>query len=282
MASPRSRNWCWTIFPSESYEISEATVLDLAAGGCRYAIWQLERCPTTSRLHFQGYSEFNSALRPGGVKLFLGHNHAHVEVRRGPRAAAINYCRKDDTRVAGPWELGSSVITPGARSDLSELAGEISAGKSLSSIRRDDPVQYVKYRNGIKDLVFHASKERAKVFRELEVLVYYGDAGTGKTRSATQDFGDYYILDQGDRLWFDGYEGEETLIIDDFYGWVKYGVLLRLLDGHQYRCEIKGGFTYALWKRVVITSNKHPSEWFAVGLTPALERRITTIRHFEL
>ena len=41
-------------------------------------------------------------------------------------------------------------------------------------------------------------------------------------------------------LWFDGYRGQKTLILDDFYGWLKYGDLLKILEGHPYRCQMKG------------------------------------------
>lgn len=277
----QARNWCWTIHLAEENN-DESSVLDLSPADCRYSVWQLERCPTTGRLHFQGYSEFRGAKRLRGVKHFLGHPTAHCERRNGPRLAAITYCKKSDTRVAGPWEIGSADVTPGRRTDLNELAEQIQLGKSLSEVRRDDPVNYIKYRKGIESLVFATGKEKSKEFRSVEVLVYWGDAGSGKTRAAVENASDYYILDQGERVWFDGYEGETTLIIDDFYGWIKYGQLLRILDGYQYRCEIKGGFTYAMWTKVIITSNKEPVEWYAVGLTPALERRITETIHYEI
>ena len=32
---------------------------------------------------------------------------------------------------------------------------------------------------------------------------------------------------------------------------------------------------------MVITSNKPPEEWYAQGLNPALERRLTQVREFE-
>ena len=125
-------------------------------------------------------------------------------------------------------------------------------------------------------------KKQSKQFRNVQVEIYVGEAGSGKTRKAIEEAGDdYYILDQSERVWFDGYDYEKTLIIDDFYGWIKYGQLLRILDGHQYRCEIKGGFKYAAWTKVIITSNAQPNEWYQKGLTPALQRRISNITRFD-
>ena len=45
--------------------------------------------------------------------------------------------------------------------------------------------------------------------------------------------------------------------------------------------EVKGGFAWAVWTTVVITSNIHPSGWYqGVNLAP-LERRINEIRLLE-
>jgi hypothetical protein len=111
--------------------------------------------------------------------------------------------------------------------------------------------------------------------------VYHGPPGTGKTRKALEENKEYYLLDNsGGPVWFDGYEGEETLVIDDFYGWIKYNFILRLLDGHPCRLPIKGGFTYAGWTTVIITSNVHPDSWYKCD-TQAMHRRITSIDYIE-
>lgn len=275
----RLRNWCFTKFVEEEKDYN-----DIIHGEdrVRCAIWQLERSPSTGRLHLQGYAEFTSAVRMAQVKSILGDDTVHLEARRGTREQAIAYCRKDETRVRGPWEFGNlDSVQPGKRNDLSIVAQSILDGNALGEVIGEHPVQYIKFKRGIEALYFERKRETTKEFRRLEVLVYYGDAGTGKTRTAVEkDPESYYILDQGERLWFDGYRGERTLIIDDFYGWIKYGTLLRMLDGYQYRCEVKGGFVYAEWSCVIITSNKPPSDWYTQGMTAALRRRITSSVHF--
>lgn len=276
----RLRNWCFTKFVEEEKEY-----VDIISNKdrVRCAVWQLERSPTTGRLHLQGYAEFKSALRMAQVKTIFDDDSLHLEGRRGSREQAIDYCKKLETRIRGPWEFGDfGDVRPGARNDLLDVARSILDGQELGTIIQEYPVQYIKFKRGIEALHFERERTVSKDFRRLQVLVYHGDAGTGKTRTAVESAADdYYILDQGERLWFDGYRGESTLIIDDFYGWIKYGTLLRILDGYQFRCEIKGGFVYAKWMKVVITSNKHPGEWYSQGMTDALRRRITEIVHFE-
>jgi len=120
-------------------------------------------------------------------------------------------------------------------------------------------------------------KNKADTFRVINTEVYWGEAGCGKTRKAVEENPDHYILttDGEGKVWFDGYAGEKTLILDDFYGGIKYSYLLRLLDGYKCRLEVKGSFTYAMWDKIIITSNKPPNDWYHHGLTPALKRRLT-------
>lgn len=250
------------------------------------SVVQLERCPTTGRAHYQGYLRLDIKCRIQRAKTVIGNNTVHLEPRAGTHEQAAAYCSKEETRVAGPWRFGVDPIG-GKRKDLSEVTESIYSGTPLREIMRDQPAVYCQYRNGLRDLVCDSIRDRASAWRTLDVVVYYGPAGCGKTRRAVESGGsDYFILDHSERVWFDGYEGESTLIIDDFYGWIKYHYILRLLDGYKVRLEIKGGFTYALWTKVILTSNKHPNEWYNCfgqqdGMTAALSRRINTIVAME-
>jgi len=125
----------------------------------------------------------------------------------------------------------------------------------------------------------------------VKVYVYYGNSGTGKTFSAINLYapdGDYFKLDctsvKSGSLWFDGYEGQKVLILDDFDAEVcSVSFLKNLLDKYKLRLQVKGGHTWAAWNTVVVTSNQHPRHWWnlldAVQID-ALKRRITEIRHY--
>lgn len=250
----------------------------------RYAIWSLERAPSTGRLHVQGYLEFKVGMRLSAVQRFLSADTCHLEGRRGTRYQAIEYCRKSDSHVAGPWEVGHSGINPGKRTDLHEITDRICGGLSLGDMVEEYPVQFVRYGRGLKDLYHELARQRQSKWREVQVMVYWGDTGTGKTRLAVEEGGDsLYSLPQGDRFWLDGYEGQRTLLIDDYYGWIKYGLFLKLLDGHKISLPVKGGFVPAEWTKVIITSNKSPASWYSFGITPAFQRRLDTgvTKHFS-
>lgn len=234
--------------------------------GCCY---QLERCATTGREHLQGYVEYDKPRKFSSILQDFPHG-THVEIARGDRASNVAYCSKSDTRVLGPWidpclqsqKLGKQ----GSRTDIIDFGRQIMSGElDKSSVALERPDMVLRYPRGVSELFAARSLEHKRSLRtNIQVEVVYGKAGTGKTRYAARNLGETFILDgsNSDTLWFDGYSGESTLVIDDFYGWIRHGTLLRLLDVYPYRCPIKGSHCYAEWTKVYITSNRHPSTWY--------------------
>jgi len=91
-------------------------------------------------------------------------------------------------------------------------------------------------------------------------------------------------------MWFDGYEQQPVVVLDDFNGassHLKLDDLLRLID--PWCCErvpYKGGFTWWCPDKIYITTNIHPFNWYKYENREihykALQRRITSIRLFSL
>jgi len=72
-----------------------------------FAVWQMELCPTTNRIHYQGYIEFVGKKSWSWIQQNCeGLETAHFEQRKGSQAEARRYCMKEDTRIDGPWEFG--------------------------------------------------------------------------------------------------------------------------------------------------------------------------------
>lgn len=249
-----------------------------------YIIWQKEKGEKTGKEHIQMYAEFTKALTIGQIKKIFGE--CHIEMRKGSQEQAIKYCSKTDTRIDGFWELGVKK-EQGKRNDLIEVAEKIKKGDKMSKIADEYPVTYIKYNRGMEKLKFIVDSKNKK-FRKIETIVLWGAPGTGKTKFATENSEDYFKLDnyKSDHLWFDGYDGEKTLILDDFYGNIKFDYFLKILDGYDLRLEIKGGFTWAKWEKIYITSNKHPDEWYNIikydeNLKGAYKRRINKIIEYK-
>jgi len=89
----------------------------------------------------------------------------------------------------------------------------------------------------------------------------------------------YKLTEQNGKVWFDDYDGEGVLLIDDFYGWIPYNVMLSITEGYQLRLEVKGTFTYAKWTKIYITSNVAPPFWYPlIKDTTALFARFKEIK----
>lgn len=100
MAKSRCRNYLFTIFPKEDTDQpwDPNTINFLCAKpAVQYVVCQLEKCPTTGRIHWQGYIEFVNAVTYKGAQGALEEPTCHLEPRRGSRAQAVAYCTKDDS-----------------------------------------------------------------------------------------------------------------------------------------------------------------------------------------
>nr|AKR53286.1 viral replicase protein [Temperate fruit decay-associated virus] len=83
----------------------------------RCAIWQLEEGEQGTQ-HIQGYIEFTKAIRASRFCQIINGDNPHLEVRRGSRDQAYNYCSKEETRVSGPYTYGSWNLCKGRRTDI--------------------------------------------------------------------------------------------------------------------------------------------------------------------
>jgi len=110
------------------------------------------------------------------------------------------------------------------------------------------------------------------------IEIFWGASGTGKTRRAVEENPGAYILTKPrdkNSVWWQNYHGEKTVIIDEFYGWIPYDMLLRVLDRYPVEVEFKGGSTQLAATHFVITSNKMWQEWYPnIEDQTALRRRI--------
>ncbi len=268
---PRGRHWCFTSFLGVLPKKFDKNIV-------RYCVYQREVSPETKSEHFQGYIEFFDDKRMGQVKTVLGE--CHLEIRHGSRYEAREYCKKKDSAIAD-----SQVEFGLWREDLSrkrKLGDMLKTDMTLDQIIELDPMSFVRYHRGLEKLYYRRQKKKARTFRKVQVSVYLGPTGSGKSRKALSS-PNSYPMPCSDKLWFDGYEGEKTLVIDDYSGDFRYSRLLRILDGHMVSLPRKGAFVWALWDKVIITSNISPDKWYPRrSEIDALRRRINRIVYFPI
>lgn len=260
----RAKNWCLTInnpLPAERLLLPNGLPPEIG-----YFVYQIERGADGTE-HVQGYVQFREARRLGWIKRFVcGVNEhgqpflpfarAHLEVARGTAEQAAAYCKKVDTRVAGPYELGF-MSSQGARSDLAKAYSDIvrtgdwtAGGEEIS----------LKYASGCIKAAARFPPPRRD---DLTVITLVGTTGIGKTHTAWANFPNLYSPYYGNSgLWWDGYERQEVVLLEEFRGQVPLQKLLQVLDPYPLRLEVKGGITPAFFRLVIITSNTSPTDWY--------------------
>lgn len=265
----RSRTWVFTINNPPVDEICKAW------DGVAYCVWQKERGENGTP-HLQGYVVFTNPRTLAGLKKVA--TTAHWEPRRGTHAQALAYSTKEDTRILGPWTIGvEPVDEPGKRTDLDALKEALDAGTSLEKIASEQFSTMAKYSRWAREYRLLTGKHIRSWLTY--TTVYWGPPGTGKTRRVLAEAGPtaYWMKKpgQGQSLFFDGYDGEEDVVIDEFYGWIPHDLLCRMCDRYPLKVDTKGGVVEFAPKRIWITSNKRPQDWYPkVGLG-AMERRLS-------
>lgn len=275
-----NRNWCFTIFNYDEDLITHLKNMN----GVKHCIFQEEECPTTNKKHLQGHVIWKSAKTLSATKKCLGSDTCHLEIMRGTPKQSSTYCSKDETHNGIREEIGECPVGQGTRSDLEECIMKIrSLQLKYNDIEVEYPQLFVQYRNGLREICdkYHGTKRDFKS----NVSVMYGKSGTGKSKDAFASSTDTYVLRcNKTQVWFDGYDYNDTLIIDDFYGWIPFNMLLNLLDRYAMKVDVKGGAMEFNSKNIIITSNKSPLDWYP-NLSKehqyALLRRLDCVKYYK-
>lgn len=226
-----------------------------------YAIFGFEIAPTTGTKHIQGYIYFrNARLQRALEKKVPG---AWFKPAMGTAKQNREYCSKD-----GKFEEYGTMPEQGKRNDILLFKEHITNGVSEEQIIEEFPELIARYDRFYQRCRNIYLKSVAQTMEPPELIVIVGDPGTGKTRHVydNHDINDIYKLEMGDgsagSLFWNGYDGEEVILIDDFHNNMRLDYMLRLLDRYPTRLSTKGGYTWRCAKKIYITSNIPMEEWY--------------------
>lgn len=221
--------------------------------GCKYIKGQLERGDRGGYLHWQLIVGLEKKGSLGAIKRIFGTG-IHGELSRS--SAANEYVWKDDTAVDGTrFELGT---IPFRRNEKKDWENIWNAAKSGDLERIPADVRVVSYRT----LRAIASDHGKCVGMVRSVKVFWGSTGTGKSRKAWEEAGEEaYCKDPRSKFW-DGYQDQTNVVIDEFRGGIDISHLLRWFDRYPVRVEIKGSSRPLVAKSFWITSNLSPEMWY--------------------
>lgn len=296
----RSMHFCFTWFyennkPEEVlkryYDNNDDLVVFILGG--------YEICPSTQKKHIQGYIQLNKKKT---FKVFMKEfqtfikNKCHMQMCMGSSEQNKFYCEKegnvfsfgdiqdiiskyqkvndDREKRVGPTKVIKSYYENG--------------GDSLKLIVKEaaDNVSAIKYAESLHK---YYDKPRGRHDR-VRLSYYYGLPGTGKTFSASKELDDdkkaYYVKDADKPKWWDQYDGEKYVIIDDLRDKIDFGSLLNIVNPSPYLTEFKGGSRQLKATDFVITTNYTPTglyndELYRKESMMPLLRRMNKIRFYE-
>jgi len=236
----------------------------------------------------QGFICSERRVRLSTIKKWLGvvapgtTGRAHVEAiyEASTPAQAAAYCKDPAKRHPDYngflFEKGCLPLTAGnlpavlagrsgARSDLFAAKAKLDEGVSPDELARDAQFFGVvaKHHRYFEHYYSSRTEPRRRCPR---VLVMWGDSGCGKTIHANLcDPAVTYFVPIGSSggTWFDGYDGQKTVLLDDFYGGMKHSFFLRVLDGYALMVQVKGSFVTLCHDLIIITSNAAPETWYS-------------------
>lgn len=150
----------------------------------------------------------------------------------------------------------------GKRNDIRDFLAR-AATTTDYDLANEFPDLWVKYHGAASRYrLLHNKQQWSDQTKQVHVVC--GPTGSGKSHGCPKPPIAYWVPapHNGGAVWFDGYEGETKIVIDEYYGWLPFSQLLRLCDKYPYILQTKGGSTFCQADEIFITSNKPPWEWY--------------------
>lgn len=257
----RTKSWCLTINNPTDDDHREVELLQPLT---TYSVFGKE-VGADGTPHIQGFVVMDKVKDFTWMKKRL--TRAHLEPMRGTPEEASVYCKKDGDF----WEAGTLPLPPGvAEKARWDAARDLAVRGDLEAIPADI---YVRYYSTLKRIAFDHQPMPSDADNVTGVWIY-GPPGVGKSRSARERYPNAYL--KLCNKWWDGYTGQEYVIIDDFdHCHTVLSHQLKLwADRYAFSAEQKGSTIRIRPKVICVTSNYRIEDlWSDQSVVEALKRR---------
>lgn len=191
----------------------------------------------------------------------------HWERMKGTIAQNLEYTGKEATEDPTKLhEWGTKPLTnternkKGAAASKETMKEVIEAAErgDLEWIKSEHPGHYLRYMKQIEKIKMSKVVESTTATHStLENYWIHGDTGSGKTRAVREMIPDKDLYLKGQNKWWDHYEGEKYVLIDDYSPeWNEKYFLKNWADHYSFSAEYKGGSLKRMNpKHIIVTSN---------------------------
>ena len=252
-------------FVITNYALNTTEVYEKKKDKIRFIAFGEETCPTTGRKHHQCFMYLHKQSSTGVRALnAIGkwfatdtQQAAHIEPMRGSFRSNEVYCSKE-----GAYTKLGDEPAQGSRGDIVENKDMIVDGTlHPDEICLADPAHYHLYGRTYERI--HTIALRNKFRTEMtEGIWYWGGTGVGKSHKAFAGYhpSTHYIKDLNTQ-WWDGYKGQEIVILNEFRGQLKFSDLLTLVDKWPHVVSVRNKEDVPfLAKKVIVTSSMVPED----------------------
>jgi len=266
---PQSTHWAFTVHRPQRRPAA-------LPSGVQYLVYQIEKTAEGKR-HIQAYVQFPSRCFGTKVsalaKQYFGGEPSHNEAAKGSDQENETYCTKEESRLEGPWRYGERVPhagKKGGRSDLMKLKDNVDKGVTELELFEQQFGDMVRHHRAIG----HYKYLKFNVERHWETIciLIVGPTNTQKTflseiLARSGHFGKTIWRapeSKGSGMYFDGYNGHEVVLWQDFDGGsCKFGTFKNLIQGTPTTVPVHGAAAIQWAPRcIIMTSNYLPKYWW--------------------
>jgi len=196
--------------------------------------------------HWQFVFALKSKASLPAVKKIFGIEEGHFELTRSEKAEG--YCWKDDTSIGHRFELGAKPIRRNEKTDWDTVWDDAVLGQFL---KIPASIRVAHYRSLCSISSHHIVAEPIRK----KVYYLWGPTHTGKSHRAWSEAGmDAYRKNPRSK-WWDGYQGQRNVVMDEFRGGIDISYLLGWFDWYPATVEVKGSTVALKCTNFWITSN---------------------------
>lgn len=275
-SNPTGRRWAFTVNNPTAANYAEVYALleEPSSYGISYIIVG-EEVAASGTLHLQGYLHTVQPVRQTQLEEQRFDSRGHWGAAREDADHNRTYCSKGGNFLEG----GSFPSTKKKQGEVERERWEEAKRMAIEGNLDDIPGDiYVRYYSALCKIAKDHLQKAEDLNRPCGVW-YHGKAGAGKSTRARREHPVFYY--KLANKWWDGYQNEETVLIEDLdVGHKVLGHQLKLwADEYAFSAEVKGGMINIRPKTVIVTSQYTIREIFGDDekTVEALERRYRQI-----